>query len=307
MIKKILLFTVIFLLFFAVSFYATLEHNTRIPKIIHYVWMGDKPIPPKLQKAIDSWHKYAPDYKIMRWDESNCDIKITPFVEKAYRNKKWAFVSDYFRFKALYDYGGLYLDTDHYLTAPLDLSHIATKGLILPWGASNYLEASFIAGPKKHPLFRLMTDSYEGKRYFSYIVPFRLTDLFFKMFPAIPRNGDLIQIKDQVTILPFNAVIADFGGKENIAKHLYDASWDTCTSGYYYNVYYARFIQNKGYTLQYNKKRIHLIPISKTRFYRLDTKEYATLITNKDDILMLYWSDGLVERFKKRNNIYYPY
>lgn len=83
-----------------------------IEKIIHYCWFGHNEIPEELQKCIDSWSKYMPDYKIIRWDESNYDIKKCKYVEQAYNAKKWAFVSDYVRLDVCYKNGGIYLDTD---------------------------------------------------------------------------------------------------------------------------------------------------------------------------------------------------
>ena len=83
-----------------------------IPKVIHYCWFGHNPLPDKAQQCIASWQKFLPDYEIKQWNESNFDIHITPFVYEAYRLKKWAFISDYARFWILYNYGGLYFDTD---------------------------------------------------------------------------------------------------------------------------------------------------------------------------------------------------
>ena len=39
---------------------------------------------------------------------------------EAYDAKKWAFVSDYARFKILYEYGGVYFDTDVEILQSLD-------------------------------------------------------------------------------------------------------------------------------------------------------------------------------------------
>ena len=36
-----------------------------IPKVIHYIWFGGKPYSDKIQKCIDSWNKYLPEYKFM--------------------------------------------------------------------------------------------------------------------------------------------------------------------------------------------------------------------------------------------------
>ena len=83
-----------------------------IPKIVHYCWFGGNPLPPLAKKCIESWKKYLPDYEIKEWNESNFDVNITPYTKEAYSAKKYAFVSDYARFWILYNYGGLYFDTD---------------------------------------------------------------------------------------------------------------------------------------------------------------------------------------------------
>lgn len=83
-----------------------------IPKIIHYCWFGGNPLPELAIKCISSWKRYFPDYEIKEWNESNFDIKSCDYCMEAYKAKKWAFVSDYARFKILYKYGGLYFDTD---------------------------------------------------------------------------------------------------------------------------------------------------------------------------------------------------
>lgn len=83
-----------------------------IPKVIHYCWFGGNPLPPLAIKCIESWKKFLPDYEIKEWNESNFDVNMIPYTAEAYRLKKYAFVSDYARFYVLYQYGGLYFDTD---------------------------------------------------------------------------------------------------------------------------------------------------------------------------------------------------
>lgn len=83
-----------------------------IPKIIHYCWFGKGIMPKSQADCIRSWEKIMPDYKIMRWDESNFDVNICDYSAKAYQAKKFAYVSDVARCKALYEIGGVYLDTD---------------------------------------------------------------------------------------------------------------------------------------------------------------------------------------------------
>ena len=83
-----------------------------IPHIIHYFWFGGAPKPKEVNKCIASWKKFCPDFEIREWNEDNYDIHKHPFMEKAYQDKKWAFVSDYARLDILHQYGGIYLDTD---------------------------------------------------------------------------------------------------------------------------------------------------------------------------------------------------
>lgn len=85
----------------------------RIPKIIHYCWFGQSPLPEKAQHCIASWKKFCPDYEIMEWNEQKINLlSAPPYVQQAYAAQKWAFVADYVRLHALIKFGGIYMDTD---------------------------------------------------------------------------------------------------------------------------------------------------------------------------------------------------
>ena len=90
-----------------------------IPKIIHYCWFGNTPLPPTAHKCLESWEKYFPDYEIVLWNEDNSPMEI-PFVRDAYKAKKYAFVADYVRMWAVYTYGGIYMDTDMLVIRPME-------------------------------------------------------------------------------------------------------------------------------------------------------------------------------------------
>lgn len=83
-----------------------------IPKIIHYCWFGKKKKDYLVRLYIDSWRKCLPDYKIIEWNEGNSPIYESDFAKEAYSSSCYAFVADYVRVYALYNYGGIYLDTD---------------------------------------------------------------------------------------------------------------------------------------------------------------------------------------------------
>jgi len=91
-----------------------------IPKIIHYCWFGGAPLPAKEKRCIESWKKNCPDYELMLWNESNFDVNIVPFTAQVAKVKKWGFIVDYIRAYVVYNYGGIYLDTDVELLKPFD-------------------------------------------------------------------------------------------------------------------------------------------------------------------------------------------
>lgn len=113
-----------------------------IPKIIHYCWFGDKKLSPLAKKCIRSWQKYFPDYEIKMWNESNFDVNIIPYTEEAYKTKRYAFVSDYARYWILYNYGGIYFDTD--VEVLKSMSVILDKGSYMGFESSVGSETLYV-------------------------------------------------------------------------------------------------------------------------------------------------------------------
>lgn len=83
-----------------------------IPKIIHLCWLSGDPYPEDIQKCLDSWKKHLPDYDVWLWDTNRFDINSTIWTKQAFEKRKYAFAADYIRLFALYNYGGIYLDSD---------------------------------------------------------------------------------------------------------------------------------------------------------------------------------------------------
>ena len=136
-----------------------------IPKIIHYCWFGHNPLPPFAIKCIESWRKFLPEYEIREWNEDNFDVNIIPYTNEAYRLKKYAFVSDYARFWILYNYGGLYFDTDVELIRPID--DIIKRGPFMGVEAGHEGENDLIVNPglglgcyPNHDFYKKVLDDY---------------------------------------------------------------------------------------------------------------------------------------------------
>lgn len=134
-----------------------------IPKIIHYVWVGGNPKPKNIQRCMKTWQKHLHDYQIIEWNEDNFDIHENKYVEQAYKAKKWAFVSDYIRAKAVYEMGGIYLDTDVLVLDNLEslLNNRAFVGFENP---ANPFTAVFGA-EKHHPLLKDMLAYYDDRNF----------------------------------------------------------------------------------------------------------------------------------------------
>lgn len=134
-----------------------------IPKRIHYCWFGRGAKGEKEEKCIESWKKYCPDYEFVEWNEDNFDINYNSFVKEAYDNKKYAFVSDVVRLFALYNYGGIYMDTDVELVKSPDefLSHKAFSG----FESNNWIPTGLMAGEKGFPLFKEFLDYYDDRNF----------------------------------------------------------------------------------------------------------------------------------------------
>ena len=87
------------------------------------------------------------------WNEHNFNVSEAPgYVQQAYACKRWAFVSDYVRLKALTEMGGVYMDTDVEVIRPLDpyLNHRAFAGFEHP----ERVQTGLLACEKDFPLFR---------------------------------------------------------------------------------------------------------------------------------------------------------
>jgi hypothetical protein len=134
-----------------------------IPKIIHYCWFGGKEKPEIVNKCITTWKKVLTDYTIFEWNEKNFDLTSNTYVQEAYNEGKFAFVSDYVRVFALYNFGGIYLDTDVEVFKKFDdlLYHDSFWG----FEQGNYIATSTIGATEGNQLIKIFLDSYTQKSF----------------------------------------------------------------------------------------------------------------------------------------------
>lgn len=91
--------------------------NNNIPKIIHQLWIGEKPKP---QKWLNTWKDNHPDYEYVLWDYKK--LSSEKFHNQTLIDKMPELngKADIMRYEILYKYGGFFLDADSECLQPLE-------------------------------------------------------------------------------------------------------------------------------------------------------------------------------------------
>lgn len=176
-----------------------------IPKKIHYCWFGRGEKPENVQKCLASWSKFCPDYQIVEWNEDNFDIDAYRYTREAYDAKKYAFVSDVARVYALYNYGGIYLDTDVEVLKSFD--EILNTGIVLGFEEEDYIATSFMASEPGRNLFKDFLNSYCNSCFVlsdgtlqTYTNVKKITMMLEEK--GLQRNNQLQKLTDEITVYP---------------------------------------------------------------------------------------------------------
>lgn len=212
-----------------------MTEEQMIPKVIHYCWFGGKPIPDKNKRWIDSWYRFCPDYKIIEWNEDNYDITQNRYMHEAYKRKKWGFVPDYARLDLIYNFGGIYLDTDVELIRNMD-DLLYQKGFA-GFESKNYVALGLGFGAARNlPIIKKMRDDYEEREFINHDGSENLLaspSLQTKILEGegLNRNGEY-QIVSDLTIFP-EKMLCGKNYRTRLIElkpythsiHHYDASW----------------------------------------------------------------------------------
>lgn len=135
-----------------------------IPKIIHYCWLSNDPIPDDLKRYMDTWKKFLPDYKLMLWNFDRFPKTQSAWVKDAFNNKKYAFAADYIRLYSVYHYGGIYLDMDVEVVKSFD--PLLKNDLMLGWQYDKDGVEIAAFGAEKHSIWiKECLDYYDRRRF----------------------------------------------------------------------------------------------------------------------------------------------
>jgi hypothetical protein len=206
-----------------------------IPKIIHYGWFGDqskKPI-----ERINNWKTILKDYEFKEWNETNVDLDEYKFSKSLYELEKYGPAFDLYRTSFLYEYGGIWLDTDVIIYE--DLEPFLDYSFFIGYEGPGALNLGTIGVEPKHPIFKkakewfhYYTDNITVNRYnYLNLIMCRINCgnamlSAMKYLYSFTPNNKAITIGDRVRIeeVPTFTLAGNYGVK-NYAEHLYEGSW----------------------------------------------------------------------------------
>ncbi|MDE7087377.1 MAG: glycosyl transferase [Clostridia bacterium] len=204
--------------------------SNAIPKKINYVWVGGAPEPDSVKLCIESWKKYLPDCEIIRWDESNFDMNICPYLAEAYAAKKWAFVSDVMRTYILYNYGGIYFDTDLELIKTPDI--LFGNNIVLGYETKYRLATCCMTAVPETEIFGTLLKQYETEHFTEdgvlnqKTINHRLSEIVFEYIGKkyLPDGNYSFDTIDLFNKLVFSSTEVN---EVSVAVHHFMGSWKT--------------------------------------------------------------------------------
>jgi len=255
-----------------------------IPKFLHYCWFGGKPKGSLVEECITSWQKILPDYEIKEWNESNCNFDSCLFIKEAFEHKKWAFVADYIRVEKLYQYGGVYFDTDVLLLKGLD-GFLNLQGFL---GAESptSVNGAVMGFQPKNPFLTKLLLSYQQIQSIDWnnleelIIPYLITKNL--NLAATVSFNEIVDLDTLIVYppeyfypLPFSKKAErksykKFLTSNSYAVHLWESSWIEDPSEFYLienRLYFKAFLKilkrvskrEQQLTMRYLKKVIYTI------------------------------------------------
>lgn len=119
--------------------YAHLTESYKIPKVLHFIWLGPKAFPEASKRNIHSWFEHNPGWEIHFWTDSKerplPDTRMKRRLVQAYdfsplqrhlnRTSNYGEKSDIMRYVILQREGGVYIDHDVLCCASFDNIHKA--------------------------------------------------------------------------------------------------------------------------------------------------------------------------------------
>lgn len=213
-----------------------------IPKIIHYCWLSNQKKPESVRKCLSSWKKFLPNYEFRCWNASSIEAINSKFATEAYNMQKWAFASDYIRLYALYNEGGIYLDSDVQVWDNLDslLDNDFFTGLEMrdKEHTQIYLEAAVMGSVKGNAFVKKCLDFYDNRSFIKedgeldqVPIPTIISPIMEEMY-GWQRKDETQHVRGDVTVYSTDIIANTNCERKPSVKlyHLNNRSWIPLTS-----------------------------------------------------------------------------
>lgn len=209
-----------------------------IPKIIHLCWLSGDEYPASIRKCLNSWHEHLPDYEIWLWDTKRFDIHSTKWTEQAFATKKYAFAADYIRLYALYNYGGIYLDSD--VMVYKSFNDLLQLPYFIGEDYMHCFEPAIIGAEPYQEWIKCVLDRYDGLEFINPDGSYNMRGLpvvfhdrlvpIYRFVRIINPQSGVAYTSDRINIFPptyFNS--RDYVGPiqtiDSYCSHNYEGSW----------------------------------------------------------------------------------
>ncbi len=205
-----------------------------IEKRLFYIWFGGEK-PKSVQEALENWECYLPDFEIIEVNEKSSEFfdfeaaMKNDWFRTVYNRKMWAFASDYARLKVLYDFGGVYSDTD--ITFVKNISPLLQNSCFFGKEEPELATLGLFGSQKGHEFTKAMLEYYETdiwtKRFYtiaeiSTYVLFKRFDIDFrKDFGTVNKNG--VTVYDIPVFYPYH--YSQTFSEECITPETYTVHW----------------------------------------------------------------------------------
>lgn len=136
---------------------------SKIPKILHMIWIGDDMPPNYFYENNLKWKQLMPDWEFKLWmnndlNENMIHPNYLSLIDKAHTGAQKA---DLLRYYIIYHFGGYYVDADVLPKKSLNELQIENFDVVLchdleiTW---EYVAIGFFGAKESHPLFKLILD-----------------------------------------------------------------------------------------------------------------------------------------------------
>lgn len=216
--------------------------ESKIPRIIHYCWLSDDPVPDEMQRYMKSW-KILKGYEFIKWDRKRFDLEAHIWAKEAFEAKKYAFAADEVRLYALYHYGGIYLDMDVEVIKTFD--KLLDNNLMLATEFDDFgIEAGCMGAREHDPFIKSCLDYYKDRPFTEgTVLPVVMRRVMEESHPHLIKN---LKTKEYFTAKDYFTGMVNKTSK-TYAVHNYSGSWkDKSSSDKLLVARRWRFFQENG-------------------------------------------------------------